>query len=177
MKPRIDATEFGSITVEGAVFDHDVVISPDGDVSKRKKKLSKAVYVTSHTISLQEAKIRLPAGSGDGPPDRRRRAVRQGAAIARGGRLPRPKSVRDRPAAHPSGDRDLERDRGQGCRAVSCHVLSSPLDRTALTTPWRPGSRAPATQRYIGSMRRVSQGPATGRAPSFWLEPREQEPT
>jgi hypothetical protein len=56
MKPRIDATEFGSTTVEGAVFDHDVVISPDGDVSKRKKKLSKAAYGTSHTISLQEAK-------------------------------------------------------------------------------------------------------------------------
>ena len=56
MKPRIDATEFGSITVEGAVFDHDVVISPDGEVSKRKKKLSKAVYGTSHTISSQEAK-------------------------------------------------------------------------------------------------------------------------
>ncbi|MFL5850638.1 MAG: hypothetical protein ACJ76R_17045 [Solirubrobacteraceae bacterium] len=27
MKPRIDATDFGSITVEGTVFDHDVVIS------------------------------------------------------------------------------------------------------------------------------------------------------
>ena len=36
MKPRIDATDFGSITVEGTVFDHDVVISPDGEVSKRK---------------------------------------------------------------------------------------------------------------------------------------------
>jgi hypothetical protein len=56
MKPRIDATDFGSITVEGMVFDHDVVISPDGEVSKRKKKLSKAVYGTSHTISLEEAR-------------------------------------------------------------------------------------------------------------------------
>ena len=28
MKPRIDATEFGSITVEGRVFDHDLVITP-----------------------------------------------------------------------------------------------------------------------------------------------------
>jgi hypothetical protein len=56
MTRRIDATNFGSITVEGTVFDHDVVISPDGEVSKRKKKLSKAVYGTSHTISLQEAK-------------------------------------------------------------------------------------------------------------------------
>jgi hypothetical protein len=54
MNPGIDATDFGSITVEGTVFDHDVVIGPDGEVSKRKKKLSKAVYGTSHTISLQE---------------------------------------------------------------------------------------------------------------------------
>ncbi|HEX6583637.1 MAG TPA: MTH938/NDUFAF3 family protein [Thermoleophilaceae bacterium] len=52
MKPRIDATDFGSITVEGTLFGHDVAISPDGEVSKRKKKLSKAVY----TISLEEAK-------------------------------------------------------------------------------------------------------------------------
>jgi hypothetical protein len=56
MKPRIDATDFGSITVDGTAFDHDVVISPDGEVSKRKKKLSKAVYGTSHTISLEEAR-------------------------------------------------------------------------------------------------------------------------
>jgi hypothetical protein len=56
MKPRIDATDFGSITVDGTVFDHDVVISPGGEVSKRKKKLSKAVYGTSHTISLEEAR-------------------------------------------------------------------------------------------------------------------------
>ena len=56
MRPRIDATDFGSITVGGRVFDHDVVISPDGEVTKRKKKLSKAVYGTSHTISLHEAK-------------------------------------------------------------------------------------------------------------------------
>jgi hypothetical protein len=53
MRPRIDATQFGSITVDGAVFDHDVVISPHDEVSKRKKKLSKAVYGTSHAILLQ----------------------------------------------------------------------------------------------------------------------------
>jgi hypothetical protein len=56
MKPRIDGTRFGSITVAGTVFEHDVVIRPDGQVKKRKKKLSKAVYGTSHTISLREAK-------------------------------------------------------------------------------------------------------------------------
>jgi hypothetical protein len=40
----------------GTVFEHDVIIRPDGQVKKRKKKLSKALYGTSHTISLQEAK-------------------------------------------------------------------------------------------------------------------------
>ena len=56
MRPKIDGTEFGSITVDGDVLDHDVIIRLNGDVKKRKKKLSKAVYGTSHTISLDEAK-------------------------------------------------------------------------------------------------------------------------
>jgi hypothetical protein len=56
MKPRIDETQFGSVTIDGKVFEHDVVIRLGGKVEKRKKKLSKAVYGTSHTISLAEAK-------------------------------------------------------------------------------------------------------------------------
>ena len=56
MKPEIDATEFGSITIGGGTYDHDVVIRPGGKVKKRKKKLSKAVYGTSHIVSLDEAK-------------------------------------------------------------------------------------------------------------------------
>lgn len=52
MKPRIDATQFGSITLGGTVYDHDVMVCPDASVQRRKKKLSKAVYGTSHTISL-----------------------------------------------------------------------------------------------------------------------------
>lgn len=64
MKPRIDKTEFGSITVEGTVFEHDVIIRPDGQVKKRKKKLSKAVYGTSHMISLQEAEYVWEQGAG-----------------------------------------------------------------------------------------------------------------
>ena len=47
---------FGSITVEGKQHDRDLIIRLDGKVEKRKKKLSKAVYGTSHTISLDEAK-------------------------------------------------------------------------------------------------------------------------
>jgi hypothetical protein len=56
MRPRIDGTDFGSITIEGETLDHDVIIRLNGKVKKRKKKLSKAVYGTSHTISLDEAK-------------------------------------------------------------------------------------------------------------------------
>ncbi|WP_321419500.1 MTH938/NDUFAF3 family protein [uncultured Methanomethylovorans sp.] len=56
MKPNIDATQFGSMVVEGVTFEKDIVIRLDGDVRKRKKKLSKKVYGTSHKISLAEAK-------------------------------------------------------------------------------------------------------------------------
>jgi hypothetical protein len=56
MKPRIDHTRFGSITLEGSVSEHDVIIRLSGQVEKRKKKLSKAVYGTSHIISLDEAR-------------------------------------------------------------------------------------------------------------------------
>ena len=56
MEPRIDQTKFGSVTIDGEVFTHDVIIRLGGQVEKRKKKLSKAVYGTSHTISLAEAK-------------------------------------------------------------------------------------------------------------------------
>lgn len=56
MKPTIDQTTFGTITIEGTVFDHDILILPNGEVKKRKKKLSKAIYGTSHILSLDEAK-------------------------------------------------------------------------------------------------------------------------
>ena len=55
MRPRIDGTTFGSITIDGIEYEHDVVIRPSGKVKKRKKKLSKAVYGTGHKISLAEA--------------------------------------------------------------------------------------------------------------------------
>src|SRR6266508_4001934 len=56
MKPSIDRTTFGAITIDGAVYERDVIIRLNGRVKKRKKKLSKAVYGTSHTISLVEAR-------------------------------------------------------------------------------------------------------------------------
>ena len=57
MKPKIKKTEFGYITVGGETYEHDVLIRLDGAVKKRKKKLSKEVYGTSHTLSLPEAEF------------------------------------------------------------------------------------------------------------------------
>ncbi len=54
MRPKIDDTWFGSITIEGARFEYDVIVRLSGKVCKRKKALSKEVYGTSHTISLAE---------------------------------------------------------------------------------------------------------------------------
>jgi hypothetical protein len=56
MRPRIDRSRFGSITIEGITYRHDVIIRPDGQVEERKKELSKAIYGSSHTISLEEAR-------------------------------------------------------------------------------------------------------------------------
>ncbi len=55
MFPKINATSFGSITIEGEKHPHDVLIRLDGKVRKRKKKLSKELYGTSHKISPAEA--------------------------------------------------------------------------------------------------------------------------
>jgi hypothetical protein len=63
MKPKIEATAFGSITIEGQTFDHDVLINLNGKVKKRKKKLSKAIYGTSHTLSLDEAEYIFEHGT------------------------------------------------------------------------------------------------------------------
>ncbi len=57
MTVHIDGTEFGSITIDGTTYNHDVVIRVDGHVEKRKKKLSKRIHGTSHTLSRDEAKF------------------------------------------------------------------------------------------------------------------------
>jgi hypothetical protein len=51
---KIQETTFGSIIIGDKTYQHDVVIEPGGAVRKRKKKLSKRVYGTSHKVSLQE---------------------------------------------------------------------------------------------------------------------------
>ena len=59
---RIDGTEFGTITINGTVYDHDVVVRRSGEVIKRKKKLSKRIYGTSHIISEEEAEYLFEDG-------------------------------------------------------------------------------------------------------------------
>ena len=54
MKPHINESIFGKITIENMVFHHDVFIGLDGQIKKRKKKLSVKIYGTSHIISQQE---------------------------------------------------------------------------------------------------------------------------
>ena len=63
MKPHIDNTAFGSITIAGEFIEHDVLIRQDSQVKKRKKKLSKAIYGTSHIVSLDEAKYIYEQGA------------------------------------------------------------------------------------------------------------------
>lgn len=53
----IEDTKFGSITIDGKTYEHDVIVRLSGKVEKRKKKLSKEKYGTSHIISKAEAKF------------------------------------------------------------------------------------------------------------------------
>jgi hypothetical protein len=59
---RIESTTFGAIKIDGKTYQHDVVIRLSGKVVKRKKKLSKKLYGTSHVLSKVEAKFLFEKG-------------------------------------------------------------------------------------------------------------------
>lgn len=63
MKPLIDGTKFGSITIAGEKYKFDVLIRLNGQIEKRKKKLSKKIYGTSHILSLKEANYIYETGT------------------------------------------------------------------------------------------------------------------
>ena len=67
MEPRIIRSRFGGLTLqaggEEVEYGHDILIRPDGTVSRRQKSLSKQVYGTSHRISLAEAEQIYGAGT------------------------------------------------------------------------------------------------------------------
>src|SRR5438445_8618334 len=54
---EIERTTFGTITIDGKTYEHDVIIRLSGEVTRRKKKLSKKYYGTSHVLSKDEAKF------------------------------------------------------------------------------------------------------------------------
>jgi hypothetical protein len=54
---KIDGTEFGIIIIDSETYPHDVLIRLSGEILKRRKKLSKRVYGTSHILSLEEAEF------------------------------------------------------------------------------------------------------------------------
>jgi hypothetical protein len=58
----IDHTAFGEITIDGKNYEHDVIIRLSGEVVKRKKKLSKQLYGTSHVVSEDEARFVFEKG-------------------------------------------------------------------------------------------------------------------
>jgi len=59
---EIKDTTFGTITIDGKTYEHDVIIRLSGEVTKRKKKLSKKYYGTSHVLSKDEAKFVFEKG-------------------------------------------------------------------------------------------------------------------
>src|SRR5499433_686638 len=59
---EIGGTTFGTITIDGKTYEHDVIIRLSGQVVKRKKKLSKKYYGTSHVLSKEEAKFVFERG-------------------------------------------------------------------------------------------------------------------
>lgn len=62
MRPRIEATSFGFLTIEEREIGNDVIVRLDGSVQKRKKKMSKKVFGTSHTISPDDARYVFEEG-------------------------------------------------------------------------------------------------------------------
>jgi len=59
---KIESTTFGTITIDGKTYEHDVIVRLSGAVVKRKKKLSKKRYGTSHVLSEDEAKFLFEEG-------------------------------------------------------------------------------------------------------------------
>jgi hypothetical protein len=52
---KIEGTTFGTITIDGKIYEQDVIIRLSGEVVKRKKKLSKKYYGTSHSEKVRSS--------------------------------------------------------------------------------------------------------------------------
>jgi len=54
---EIERTTFGTITIDGKTYEHDVIIRLAGEVAKRKKKLSMKLCVPKTLSGLVERRI------------------------------------------------------------------------------------------------------------------------
>ena len=54
--PVIQSTRFGEVTIGDKTYTKDLYIYPDGTIKKRKKKLAKELYGTSHQLGPKELK-------------------------------------------------------------------------------------------------------------------------
>ena len=59
---KINGIVFGAITIDGKTYEHDVVVRLSGEVVKRKKKLSKRLFGSSHMLSEDEGKFLFERG-------------------------------------------------------------------------------------------------------------------
>ncbi|NUP99302.1 MAG: ROK family protein [Armatimonadetes bacterium] len=55
--PKVTASEFGAAQVNGIGLDYDFVVLANGNLTKRKKKLSRQVHGTAHEVSVDELKF------------------------------------------------------------------------------------------------------------------------
>jgi hypothetical protein len=118
---KIDGSEFGAVTIDGTTYAHDVIIRLSGAVEKRKKKLSKKYYGTSHVISKDEAKLSLRERLW--PPRHRHWPWGQRASVAGSQRLLQEEGVRSHLAADAEGHQIVQPGQGSQDRAYPRDVL------------------------------------------------------
>jgi hypothetical protein len=63
VKPILKGTGFGWIDVGDERISHDILIRLDGEITKRKKNLTKDIYGSSHKLSLPEAEYIFQEGA------------------------------------------------------------------------------------------------------------------
>src|SRR6476660_24932 len=150
---EIENTAFGTITMDGKTYEHDVVVRLSGEVVKRKKKLSKKYYGTSHILSKDEAKFvfekgceQLIVGSGQ----------IGNVRIAGSRNLFREKELQGSVAADPQGDPCVQQVNGKEDRAFSRDLLKwtrAGGDYERVTLRWLSGSR-PAERQTLPAQAR-----------------------
>ena len=158
---EIKKTTFGTITIDGKTYKHDVVIRLSGEVVKRKKKLSKKYYGTSHTLSKDEAKFvfekgceQLIVGAGQignvhlSPEAEAYFAKKDCEVLLQ----PTPEAIlvfNSHLAGRPAQGHPRSPHAGAMAAAVACRCHSSRRGRTARLARWCGRPRVSAPQRSV----------------------------